>query len=119
MDTIKGKRKTEIITGRVKELRKDKNITQQKLAEDIEVSTNTISRIERKQINLSSNIALRIARKYNVSLDWLFCLSDEKDLNAFRDYKRLHSTMKFIDEAASEKLKLTPPDLKNLLNNKK
>lgn len=70
--------KKEIIRGRVKELREFEKLTQEQFAESIEVSSQTISDIECKRVSLSSDIALRIARVYDVSLDWLFYQSDEK-----------------------------------------
>lgn len=71
-------RKTPIISGRIKELRKEQGLTQEEFADSIGVATNTISRLERKEMSLSSEIALRIAENYTVSLDWLFNRSEEK-----------------------------------------
>lgn len=71
------KRKKPIIRGRVKELRKLEKKTQALFAESIDVSSNTISRIEREEISLTSDIALAIADAYGISLDWLFYRSEE------------------------------------------
>lgn len=70
-------RKKEIIVGRVKELRLSKNLTQLEFGESIGVTSDTISRIEREETSLTSDIALKIADEYGVSLDWLFLCSDE------------------------------------------
>lgn len=69
-------KKAPIISGRVKELRIEEGLTQEKFADSIGVAPNTISRLERKEMSLSSEIALRIAEKYTVSLDWLFYRSE-------------------------------------------
>ena len=70
--------KKEIIRGRIKELRESVNKTQEKFAESIDVSTQTISDLECGRVSLSSDIALKIAKEYAVSLDWLFYQSDER-----------------------------------------
>lgn len=71
-------RKKKIIVGRVKELRLSKNLTQLEFGESIGVTSDTISRIEREETSLTSDIALKIADEYGVSLDWLFLYSNEK-----------------------------------------
>ncbi|MBM6899410.1 helix-turn-helix transcriptional regulator [Gemmiger formicilis] len=71
-------RKAPIIAGRVKELRTERHLTQEEFAESIGVATNTISRIERKEMSLSSEVALKIADEYKISLDWLFGRSEEE-----------------------------------------
>ena len=70
------KPKKKFIPTRVKELREILKLTQAAFAERIDVSNNTISRIELKNMNLSSDIALRIANEFRISLDWLFYLND-------------------------------------------
>ncbi len=66
-----------LVIGRVKELREFLHMTQEAFAESIDVSANTISRIERKDISLSSDVALRIADVHGISLDWLFFRGEE------------------------------------------
>ncbi|MCM3136248.1 helix-turn-helix transcriptional regulator [Paenibacillus polysaccharolyticus] len=79
MNNKKGtKRIKSIVLGRVKELREENNLSQLEFAESIDVSSNTISRIERREMSLSSDIALKIGDIYGVSLDWLFFRGDEK-----------------------------------------
>ncbi|TQI69033.1 helix-turn-helix transcriptional regulator [Clostridium sp. KNHs216] len=50
------KRKKDIVLGRIKDLREWEKLTQAEFAESIEVSPNTISRIEREEMSLSSDI---------------------------------------------------------------
>lgn len=82
MNSTKGvsRHKKDIVLGRVKDLREREKLTQAQFAESIDVSSNTISRIEREDMSLSSDIALKIADKYDISLDWLF-LRGEKILS--------------------------------------
>ncbi|MWV44042.1 helix-turn-helix domain-containing protein [Paenibacillus sp. HJL G12] len=70
--------KKDIVLWRVKELREEKNLSQLEFAESIDVSSNTISRIERGEMSLSSDIALKIADTYGISLDWLFNRGDDQ-----------------------------------------
>lgn len=75
--------KADATHGRVKAVRTrpDIHLTQERFAEQINVSTNTISRIERGEISLTSGIAIKIAQKWGISLDYLFgcspCMAHE------------------------------------------
>jgi len=107
------KRKKDIVLGRVKELREVNNLTQLKFAESIDVSTNTISRIERGEMSLSSDIALKIADTYGISLDWLFYRGDEKLSPKLR--ANFQEAFKCINESISIPIRLkinkkTPSD---------
>lgn len=72
-------RKKPVIIGRVKEVRDFYHKTQKQFAKSINVSSNTISRIEREEISLTSDIALKIADEYGISLDWLFYYGEEME----------------------------------------
>lgn len=89
-------KKVPIISGRVKELRIEEGLTQEKFAESIGVAANTISRIEREEMSLSSEIALRIAENYTVSLDWLFYHSEVK--TPFKCWKKLQEAFDCMKE---------------------
>jgi Predicted transcriptional regulators len=106
-------RKKDIVFGRVKELRESKQLTQLEFAESIDVSSNTISRIERKEMSLSSDIALRIADVYDISLDWLFYRSDERISPKTKE--KMRETLRFLEETTTPQKSLkinkkTPSD---------
>lgn len=65
-----------IKTERIKSVRNRFNLTQQKFADEIDVSLDTIKAIELNEDKLSLDVALRIARRFNVSLDYLFNIND-------------------------------------------
>ena len=56
---------------RIRELRKEKNITQQELAEKLGVTGSYISYVESEKTNITLENALKIADYLNVSLDEL------------------------------------------------
>ncbi len=66
---------------RLKELRKKKKITQQKLALDLNVAQNTISRYETGSHQPDYETLQRIADYFNVSLDYLLERTDKPEIN--------------------------------------
>ena len=68
---------------RIKDLREDNDITQQTIADYLNIKQNAYSQYEtgRRQIPLEALI--KLARYYNTSVDYLLGLTDEK-----KPYKR-------------------------------
>ncbi|MCT4687965.1 helix-turn-helix transcriptional regulator [Vallitalea sp.] len=64
---------------RLRELRKQKKMTQKKFAELVGTTSVTISAYENGTKKPSLDIALNIATKCNISLDWLCGLSEQKE----------------------------------------
>lgn len=62
---------------RLKELREDRGINQDELAEIIGVKRSTISSYETNAITPSFDIAIKLADFFNVSLDYLACRTKE------------------------------------------
>lgn len=56
---------------RLKELRKEKGISQLKLAIDLSVNQNTISRYEAGERQADYNMLIKMADYFNVSVDYL------------------------------------------------
>lgn len=65
---------------RMKELRKKKNITQLKMALDLNTSQNTISRYENGEREPSLADLIKIADYFNVSIDYLLNRTDNPTL---------------------------------------
>lgn len=61
---------------RVKELRLEKGILQENLARKIGTTQQTISKIESCKYIPSTDLLINIASYFNVSIDYLLCLSD-------------------------------------------
>lgn len=57
---------------RLRLLRAERGISRQELADAVKVHVQTIGYIERRQYNLSVDLAFRLAQYFNVSLDALF-----------------------------------------------
>lgn len=65
---------------KIKEMRTLSKITQQQLAEMVHVSSRTIISIEKGQYNPSLMLAYRIAQVFNVSVEELCCLKENKEM---------------------------------------
>lgn len=61
---------------RLKELRKEKNISQLKLAMDLSMNQNTISRYETGEREADYKTLIKIADYFNVSIDYLLGRTD-------------------------------------------
>lgn len=64
---------------RLKELRKEKGITQQKLALDLNTTQNSISRYESGLRPLDANMLIKIADYFSVSVDYILERTDKKN----------------------------------------
>ncbi|MBR3293017.1 MAG: helix-turn-helix transcriptional regulator [Oscillospiraceae bacterium] len=62
----------------IKELRKARNLTQDDLAKELNVSRQTINAIENEKYNPTLELALRLARFLEIAVEELFILSDKK-----------------------------------------
>ena len=66
---------------RLKELRKEKGISQLKLAMDINTNQNTISRYETGEREPGINELIKLANYFDVSIDYLLERTDKKNIN--------------------------------------
>lgn len=91
---------------RVRELRKERGMLQDELASKLNVSQQTISRIEKGDNSLPADILVDLAKFFGVSVDYILCLSHtrrseeyqiefnqivEKNYHLCRIYERLDS----------------------------
>lgn len=63
---------------RIKELREEREITQSEIADALYMHTTQYGRYERGEREIPLNIAISIAKYFDVSLDYIAGLSDEK-----------------------------------------
>ena len=63
---------------RLKKLRKEKNISQLKLAIDLNMNQNAISRYENMEREADYETLVKMADYFDVSLDYLFGRTDKK-----------------------------------------
>lgn len=66
---------------RLKELRKEKNISQLKLALDLSMNQNTISRYETGEREADYKTLIKIADYFNVSIDYLLERTENPKIN--------------------------------------
>lgn len=65
---------------KVKVLRNQFNITQKELADEVNVSVRTIISLEKEQYNPSIMLAYRIAVLFRTTIEDLYCLEENKEL---------------------------------------
>lgn len=69
----------QIFADRLKELRSSLGITQAEFVEGLGITPAALSAYENNQKNPSISVAKRIAEKYNISIDWLCGLSNQRE----------------------------------------
>ncbi len=67
------------MNNRLGEIRKDRGIKQDELAEILEVSRQTISSLENGKYNPSILLAFKIARYFNMSIEEIFLYEGEEN----------------------------------------
>ena len=73
---------------RVRELRTEAGLTQQQLADLVHVSSRTIISLEKGQYNPSLLLAYRIANVFDTSVEELYCLEENLELDE-KQYREL------------------------------
>ena len=68
---------------RIRELRKEYGLKQEELAARINVSQQTISRIENEENSLPADTLTDLAKFFDVSVDYILCLSDYRKTNEY------------------------------------
>ncbi len=64
---------------RLEEIRKQNGITQEELADKLEVSRQTISSLEKGRYNPSIILAFKLAKLFGISVEDIFIYEEEKD----------------------------------------
>ncbi|MNH88532.1 HTH-type transcriptional regulator PuuR [compost metagenome] len=67
------------MNNRLEEIRKRQGIKQEELADQLEVSRQTISSLEKGRYNPSILLAFKIARFFNMSIEDIFIYEEEPD----------------------------------------
>lgn len=63
---------------RIRDLREDKDLTQSEIADFLEMQQTQYSRYERGDRELPMHLFIKLAKYYNVSLDYIAGLTNEK-----------------------------------------
>ncbi|WLD92871.1 helix-turn-helix transcriptional regulator [Alkalihalobacillus sp. AL-G] len=66
------------VENRLKEVRRNHKVTQLKMAEDLQITRQTIIAIENNKYNPSLELALKISAYFKMSVEALFTLKGEK-----------------------------------------
>lgn len=62
----------------IKQIRKKKGITQIKMAEDLQVTRQTINTIEKNKYNPSLELALKLVKYFNMPIEEIFVLEEDE-----------------------------------------
>lgn len=65
------------VKNQIRKIRQEKGITQVKMAEDLQVTRQTINAIEKHKYNPSLELALKIIAYFEVPIEQLFYLEEE------------------------------------------
>lgn len=72
------------MSNRVKELRNEKGLSQEDLAKWINVSQQTVSRIENGKEQIPTDILIHLVKLFHVSADYILKLSDTRITEEYR-----------------------------------
>lgn len=84
---------------RIKELRKQQNITQQQLSNYLGITQATLSGWENEKFEIDNNSLMKCADYFNVSLDYLLGRTEEKNTDKKDDITFDDFTFAMYDEA--------------------
>lgn len=68
-----------MIYPRIRDLREDKDLTQKKMGEILSCSQRVYSNYERGDLDIPTEILIKLADFYNVSVDYLLGRTDKKE----------------------------------------
>ncbi len=66
---------------RIYELRTDNDLKQREIAEILNCSQRVYSNYERGDLDIPTEILIKLSRYYNVSTDYILEITDKKDIN--------------------------------------
>lgn len=98
---------------RLKELRKEKGITAKQLADILKTTDSSVIRWENSKQNISIDILKELSNIYNVSTDYILCLTDlkeniqleEEEVKLLDNYRELDTKSKTIVQEQINTLK--------------
>jgi len=65
------------VRNRIKEIRLAKGISQIQMAEDLQITRQTINAVENHKYNPSLELALKLMKYFNVTIDEIFTLEED------------------------------------------
>jgi transcriptional regulator with XRE-family HTH domain len=99
-----------LIGTRIKELRKNRGLSQEELAEKADTSPNYLSRMERGTENPTLEMLVKISRALRVEMWEIFDFGHAMPLDELKE-----SLGKFVKEASEQKIRLTVKILRAML----
>lgn len=88
---------------RLKELRRERNLPQKKVGDEVGIAQQTLSRYEQNINSVPVDALIRLAKYYNVTTDYLLGISQVK--NSFRSQSSRSRNQEFLNIYKSLSLK--------------
>ncbi|TYS16606.1 helix-turn-helix transcriptional regulator [Rossellomorea vietnamensis] len=66
------------VINHIKEIRLKKGVTQVKMAEDLQITRQTVNAIEKNKYNPSLELALKLIKYFNVPIEEMFYLEEQE-----------------------------------------
>jgi len=88
---------------RLKKIRKQHNITQERFAEILNVSTDSITKYETGKVNIGHDCIIKICKMFNISADYFYFEQNKKLINDSRSSE--DDVMYIFSELDSEERK--------------
>lgn len=85
---------------KIRELRIEKGISLRKLAEDVHMSFSNLGSLERGEVQLHEDTAITFANYFDVSVDYLLGVSDEKKpiKSKYKKFFELHDCVDSLSD---------------------
>ena len=76
---------------RIRDLREDKDLTQREMGEILSCSQRVYSNYERGELDIPTDILIKLAKFYNTSTDYILGLTNKKDSywNCMDEHRRV------------------------------
>lgn len=101
---------------RLRELRKEKGMTAKQLADILKTTDSTVVRWEKSKQNISIDILKELSNIYNVSIDYILCLTDNrKNIQLEEEEKQLLDNYRELDTKSKTIVQEQINTLKKLL----
>jgi transcriptional regulator with XRE-family HTH domain len=103
-----------LLGDKIKQLRRNKNLTQKELADKLDIAQSTVGMIERNERGASNELLIKISHFFDVSLDYL--LDDKIDNNLNTENKSDNNNAEFSPKLSVKEQEKLDKQAEELIN---